>query len=261
MKRITLFVLPIFLEFNSFSQNLIVNPGFEIWETAIRPLGWTTVQNCLKDSAYFTTGSYSCKHTGGTSTAKYLGQTLAVVSGKQYNFSFFCKTEISGTGNGCRIWCYWKDAGGNNIADQLTDEILRPSKYMKSSTWQRFSTTVVSPPLAVAFYLEVRTYPNSIAYWDDFNFEENMATYTPEKKLSEIIIYPNPAHHYLNISNVQNLQHIDIQNFAGINKWESSFSGETTVTIPVSELSDGIYILRIMTSGTTLTRKFIKKTN
>jgi hypothetical protein len=261
MKRITLFVPLLFMELNVFNQNLIVNPGFEVWESTVRPSGWSTVQNCLKDSVYFKTGSYSCQHSGGTSSTKYLGQSLAVVPGKKYNFSFFYKTETTGTGNGCRIWCYWKDTGGNNIADPSTDDILRPSKYMKSDTWQQFSTIAVAPPLAVAFYLEVRTYPNSIAYWDDFYFEENIATYTPEEKLSDIVIYPNPAHDYLIISNMEKLLHINIWSLAGINVMASGFSGETTVTIPVSGLPDGIYIISILTSDKNITRKFIKKAN
>ena len=106
MKRTTFFVLLLSVELTLISQNLVVNPGFETWEKTIKPSGWTTTQNCLKDSVYIKTGSYSCRHSGGTSTAKYLGQTVGVVPGKQYNLSFYYKTEITGTGNGCRIWCY-----------------------------------------------------------------------------------------------------------------------------------------------------------
>lgn len=261
MKRITLFVLLLFVGLNAFNQNLIVNPGFEIWETTIKPTGWITVQNCLRNPVYFMTGSYSCQHSGGTSTTKYLGQTLAVVPGKKYDFSFFYKTEVTGTGNGCRIWCYWKDAGGENIADPVTDDLIRPSKYMKSDVWQQFSTVLIAPPLAVAFYLEVRTYPNSITYWDDFSFEENMVTFTSEEKLSDVVIYPNPAHDYLIISNSAGIQHINIQSLAGINIWASDFFGEKTVTIPVFGLSDGIYIISILTYDKVITRKFIKKAN
>jgi hypothetical protein len=261
MKRITLFVLLLFMELNLFNQNLIVNPGFEVWENTIKPSGWSTVQNCLKDSVYFKTGSYSCQHSGGTSASKYLGQTLAVVSGKQYGFSFFFRTEITGTANGCRIWCYWKDAGGNNIPDPLTDAVLRPSKYMKSDNWQQFSTVVVAPALGVNFYLEVRTYPNSIAYLDDFVFEESAATFTPEEKFPEIMLYPNPAHDYLIINNTGELQRIIIKSLAGINVWASNFSGEAEVKIPVSGLPAGIYIISIMTSDKAFTRKFIKNEN
>jgi hypothetical protein len=261
MKRITLFVLLLFMELNLFNQNLIVNPGFEIWENISKPSGWSIAQNSLQDSVYIKNGSYSCQHSGGTSAAKYLGQALSVVSGKQYGFSFFFRTVITGTGNGCRIWCYWKDAGGNNIGDPLTDAVLRPSKYMKSDSWQQFSTVVVAPAMAVAFYLEVRTYPNSIAYWDDFVFIESGTTFTPEEKFPDIILYPNPAHDYLIISNTEKVQRLIIKNLSGINVWESGLKGEVKVTIPVSGLPAGIYIISIMTSDKAFTRKFIKNGN
>ena len=261
MKRAIFFVLLLAMELTSFSQNLVVNPGFETWGKITTPSGWTEAQNCLKDSVNFKSGNYACRHLGATGTTKYLGQTLAVIPGTLYKFSFFYKTEITGTGNGCRIWCYWKDVGGNNIIDPLTEPVLRPSKYLKSDTWQQFNIGITAPPSAVTFYLEVRTYQNSVAYWDDFEFEENMTTHDPEEKLSEIIIYPNPARDYLNISNIHNLQHINIQSLTGINIWSSNFSGEETVTIPVSGLADGIYIIRILTSDKLITRKLIKKVN
>jgi hypothetical protein len=261
MKRIKLFVLLLFMELNSFNQNLIVNPGFEIWETTVRPSGWSTVQNCLKDSVNFITGSYSCQHSGGTSTAKYIGQTLAVVSGKQYDFSFYYKTEIAGIGNGCRIWCYWKDADGNSITDPSTDNILRPSKYLKSDTWQQFSITTNAPAAAVAFYLEVRTYPNSIAYLDDFVFQENRPTLHSEEELSDIRIYPNPACDYLIIGNIPDIQHIDIYDITGLSVWAADFDGEMPVTIPVSGLTEGLYILRINTAERFFIRKFIRIAN
>jgi hypothetical protein len=261
MKRITFFVLLLGMEHSSFTQNLVANPGFETWEKTNKPSGWTTAQSCLKDSVYISSGSYSCRHSGGTSSAKYLGQTLAVVPGKQYNLSFFYKTEITGTGNGCRIWCYWKDSGGNSIADPLSDDILRPSKYLKSDTWLQYSINVTAPASAVAFYLEVRTYPNSIAYWDDFEFQENLVTSNPADRVSDIIIYPNPAHDYLIINNIQYLQHIDIQDFTGMIVWSSDFNGEMIITIPVSALPGGLYVVRIRTNDRLITRKFIRIAN
>jgi hypothetical protein len=261
MKRITFFVLLLVVEFAVFSQNLIINPGFETWETTIKPSGWTTAQNCLKDSVFINAGGYSCQHSGGTSTAKYLGQTIAVVSGKQYYFSFFYKTEITGTGNGCRIWCYWKDVGGNSIADPSTDELLRPSKYLKSEIWLQYSITITAPASAVSLYLEVRTYPNSITYWDDFIFQENQPTFNPEETLTDIMIYPNPASDHLIISNMHNLQNIDIQNLSGMNVFSSGFSGESAVTIPVSGLPRGIYLIRIRMADRFFTWKFIRLGN
>lgn len=255
MKRVIFFVLLINMSFLSFSQNLIVNPGFETWEKLNKPAGWTTAQSCLKDSVNIISGDYSCRHDGGT---KYLGQTLTVAPGKQYRLTFFYKTSITGSGNGCRIWCYWKDSGGNNLTDVVTDDILRPSKYLKSDTWQQFSIDFSSPAGGASFYLEVRTYSNSISYFDDFIFEENVATYSPEEKDSDIKIYPNPAHDYLTISSVTGLKRIYIQSLTGTILLSSDFHGEQTITIPVSSFADRFYILRIQTSNKQITRKLIK---
>jgi hypothetical protein len=255
MKRVIFFMLLINVNLLLFSQNLIVNPGFETWEKLNKPAGWTTAQSCLIDSVSIRSGTYSCRHDGGT---KYLGQTLTVVPGTQYRLTFFYKTAITGSGNGCRIWCYWKDSGGNNLTDIATDNILRPSKYLKSDTWQQFSVDFASPAGSAFFYMEIRTYANSTTWLDDFDFEENISTYSPEEKDSDINIYPNPAHDFLTINSVTGLKHIYIQSLTGTILLSSDFHGEQTITIPVSGFADRFYILRIQTSNKQITRKLIK---
>ena len=42
MKRAIFFVLLFTSELVLISQNLVVNPGFEIWEKINKPTGWTT---------------------------------------------------------------------------------------------------------------------------------------------------------------------------------------------------------------------------
>jgi hypothetical protein len=258
MKRVFFFVLLTNVGLLSFSQNLAVNPGFEIWEKLNKPAGWTTAQNCTKDSVNIETGSYSCRHEGGT---KYLGQTITVVPGKRYRLSLFYKTAITGSGNGCRIWCYWKDTGANTLTDPSTDDILRPSKYLKSETWQQFAVEFTAPSGATSFYLEVRTYQNSVTWFDDFLFEENVSTFNPEEDFSDVKIYPNPAYDYLIVSNLHCLQNIDILNITGTIMWSSRFDGERMVTISVSELTNGLYIVNILTNNKIITKKFIKKAN
>lgn len=261
MKKLIFFVLLIVISLVSFSQNMIVNPGFETWEVSHKPNGWTTAQNCLKDSVQIKSGTYSCRHEGTTGATKYLGQTLPVGPGKSYSISFFYKTATTGTGNGCRLWCYWKDNNGDNFSDPVTDAVLRPSKYLKSDTWQQLSINIIAPAEAAAFYLEVRTYPNSIVYWDDFIFEETVATWNNERTASCLEFYPNPSSDYLIINNLNNIQYINIQSLAGTIIWSSGYSGEQCVTIPVAGFADGIYILRVFSSGKLITRKFIKKAN
>jgi hypothetical protein len=257
MKRVFLLVLLITIVIKAYPQNLVVNPGFESWSQSTKPSGWTTTQNCLKDSSFIRSGSYSCRHTGGTST-KYLGQSINVIPGKQYSLSFYFKTDITGTGNGCRLWCYWKDSGGNNINDPGSDDIIRPSAYLKNENWQCFAINIIAPTAASAFYLEVRTYPNSVTYWDDIVFAESIATNTSRKIESEINIYPNPAHKYLLISNLHNIQRIDIQGITGSIIWSEKFSGESEIAIPLTEFKNGIYLVRIYTHEGQMIRKFIK---
>jgi len=259
MKRALFFVLLLLQGHILMSQNLALNPGFEAWSKLNKPFGWTHVENCLKDSLNVNSGSYSCKHTGGTTSTSDLGQTISVSPGKDYTLSLFFRTVIISTGNGARIWCYWKDASGNSISDPASDEILRPSKYLKNSSWELFAITAKAPENAASFYLEVRTYPNSITFWDDIVFEETVATMIDEKRLPEVRIFPNPATNQLTIRDPLNLQHIDIICLAGIIVWSEEFNGETEVTISVADLPDGIYHVRIRTSAGFYTRKIIKK--
>jgi hypothetical protein len=258
MKRAISFVLLTIISINSHSQNLIINPGFETWSKVNKPVGWTHVENCLKDSSVINSGKYACIHSGGSSTTSDLGQTVLITPGKRYALSLYYRTALSSSGNGGRIWCYWKDVNGNSITDPATDDILRPSKYIRNDSWQLFSIIITSPPGAVAFYLEVRTYSNSIVYWDDFIFEETVTTGEKEMFASQPEVYPNPASNNLIICNINNLNHIDIQSLAGTTVWSSDFSGEASVTIPVAGMADGLYIIKIYSSGKNFIRKFIK---
>jgi len=256
MKRAIFIVLLLQLGHISFSQNLVVNPEFETWTKINKPMGWTTAENCLKDSVNINSGSYSC-HQEGSSTSKDLGQNFIISTGKQYRFSFFYKTGTGSAGNGCRVWCGWLDDNKAPINDPVSESFLH-SVFLKSESWKQFSADLRPPTGAGYFNRLVRSLPNSITYWDDFVFQESIPTASPEEKFSDIIIYPNPAHDFLNINNIQVVQHIDIQNLAGITEWSSDFSGEEFVSIPLSGLPDGLYIIRIRTSGKIVIRKFIK---
>jgi hypothetical protein len=257
MKRGLFFVLCCSFFNSLFAQNLVVNPGLENWNKINKPTGWNIAVNCLKDSSSVRSGTYSCKHFAPVSDTKNLGQTITVVPGKQYRLSFKYKTEVIGEEHGCRIWCSWKDATPTDITDAAAKLILQPSTYMKSDIWQQFSVDVIAPENAKYFYLEVRTYQNSNAYYDDFVFEESFPTIYNEIQSSEIKVYPNPAREYLNISNLNNLQHIDIQNITGTPVLSYTFPGVQNAVIPVSGLREGVYVIRIQTSERIITRKII----
>ncbi len=259
MKRAIFFVLFLIAGQTIISQNLVINPGFETWETPSKPQGWTLAQNCVSNTAFIISGVYSCKHSGTLTERSDLSQTIQVTAGKEYRLSYYCRTEVTGTGAGARIWCYWKDSEGVAIDDPATKSILQPTGYIKNTSFQQYSLTAMAPAGAVSFNLEFRTYKNSSAWWDDIVFEENVITGIEDSEEDNIKIYPNPCSNYLNISNIQYLQHIDIQSITGLKYLSLVFNGEEEVKIPVSGLPEGVYIIRIKTACKEYYMKFIKK--
>ena len=259
MKKGIPFLLMLVIDLACSAQNLVVNPGFEMWSKINKPTGWTTAQLCQKDSVNFWERSNACLQTAAASSTKAVGQKIAITPGKPYRLSFYYRTLVTGTEHGCRIWCHWEDEDNNPIVDIASAPILQPTLYMKSETWQEFSTEVTSPAGAYAFILEIRTYQNSNSWLDNVVFEETFATGFKEEHESLTEIYPNPASDYLTIRSIPEIQHIEVLNIAGVTKWSAVIQGEKSVTIPVSELTEGIYVLRILTSRNTILKKFIKK--
>lgn len=259
MKRAIFFVLCLIAGQTIISQNLVTNPGFESWETPARPEGWTLAQNCESNTTNIISGVYSCKHSGTLTDRSDLSQTIPITSGKEYRLSYYCRTEVTGTGAGARIWCYWKDSEGVAIDDPVTKSVLQPTGYIKNTVFQLYTLTAVAPAGAVSFNLEFRTYKNSSAWWDDIVFEENVITAVSGSEENMIKIYPNPCVNYLTISNITCLQYIEIQAITGLTIKESRFNNEEEVTISVSDLQDGVYIIRIKTAGKSYYKKFIKK--
>jgi len=260
MKRATFFVLLLMSEHILMSQNLVINPGFESWESETQPSGWSVAMNCFRNSSILNSGLYSCQHSGGVTTRSDLGQTFAVTAGKSYTLSYFNKT-LANTGSGSRIWCDWLGSDGKSIDDPVSKGLIQPTKFLKNETWQQFALDITAPVNAAAFHLEVRTYVNSVAYWDDFVFQETITTDVESNDETRINIYPNPASNYLIIRYLNNCQFIDIQSLTGSVVWSARLKGETEVTIPVSQLPDGLYFIRIRCYEKTFTEKFIKRSN
>jgi hypothetical protein len=258
MKTIFLFVL-IASGTICFSQNLIVNPDLESWTKTTQPYGWTTADKCLKDSVNVHSGTYSCKQYATLSATKSVGQIITVTEGKKYILSFYFKTEVTGTEHGCRIWCHWEDAVNNTIVDPATDAVLKPSTYMKSDSWQQFSVEITAPASANYFILEVRTYQNSIAYLDDFLFEESVPTQLMEDPEYKTIIYPNPASDHLFIKSPEGIRHIEVLDLKGSKVLSSEHMDEFVITLNLHDLAPGAYLIRIYSNKKVFIKKFIKK--
>jgi hypothetical protein len=75
-----------------------------------------------------------------------------------------------------------------------------------------------------------------------------------------ILVSPNPVSDVLSISNFKNIKlssYVLIENNGRIIK-ESSLNVDSNFTINVSDLSNGIYFLKLVSENQTLTKKIIK---
>ncbi len=179
-KLVTLFKLFLFVCIVSVStpfinaQEMLVNGDFESWDDASTPSSWTHVESCEQESTTIHGGTYSVKHTGGTSD---LGQGISgIVGGDSYTLSIWYKV-VEDDGQDARIWSYWKNESGS-ISDN-SDELRGPDgQYLDNNggVWTEYTVTLEAPAEADSFYFEVRTYGSAVVYYDDFSFYHNSDT-------------------------------------------------------------------------------------
>lgn len=162
MKHIYFLIITILSFGLSNGQEVMVNGGFESWDDASTPTGYSKAENTAQESTEVYSGTYSAKHTGGT---KDIAQTVQIESGETYTISLWYKFETAGN---ARLWSYWRSNGANINDDAAA---LRPSSYLDTSvtTWSEYSVTLTAPATADQLYFEVRTYSGAVVYWDDFS--------------------------------------------------------------------------------------------
>ncbi|MEN8157406.1 MAG: T9SS type A sorting domain-containing protein [Bacteroidota bacterium] len=77
--------------------------------------------------------------------------------------------------------------------------------------------------------------------------------YTPEFKL-----YPNPVRDMLTIHAPERIESVEVYSITGAKQILQTVSGDSTVQIDLSALSEGIYLVRLSTSRGTATELFMK---
>ena len=147
MKKLYTLLFFLFAFGLSYGQEVMVNGGFESWDDASTPTGYSKAENTAQESTEVYSGTYSAKHTGGT---KKIAQTVAIEGGKTYTISLWYKVE-AGTGDGsdARIWSNWK-AGGSNVSDDSAALKGPNNSYLDNNNndWTNYSVTLTAPATA-----------------------------------------------------------------------------------------------------------------
>jgi len=169
------------------AQNLISNPGFEVWIGA-EPNEWTI------DGSYLTvsqssdpvhTGDYSVKLTWTSDDTQQLVQSIPVTGNTDYEVGgWLYDNDPSGR---ARIYVRWNDSGGSYISNSYPTS---PNYTEDSSEWQEFNDTYTSPSEAAEAVVRIALYDDSgwvgfaDAYADDITFAGGSVTPTINKAYS-----------------------------------------------------------------------------
>ncbi len=245
----------------SFGQEMMLNGGLEDWDSDTNPTDWTKVENTTKEATEIYSGSFSAKHVGGT---KDLGQTIpGVVAGDSYTITIWYKV-VENDGSDARIWSYWKDADNSSVTDSATDGLLRgpDNNYLDNNggVWTKYEVTVTAPTGATQLYFELRTYSGAITYWDALSFFHNATASVKSNSIEGFATYPNPVTNnvFTITSNSSDKKQVAIFNVLGKKVLSSSFSG-TKSNVDVSEISAGLYILKVTEGSKISTSKLVIK--
>ncbi|HPS12122.1 MAG TPA: T9SS type A sorting domain-containing protein, partial [Prolixibacteraceae bacterium] len=72
-------------------------------------------------------------------------------------------------------------------------------------------------------------------------------------------VYPNPAINVLNITSDSKIENVGFYSISGQKILEIQNTSGNSVTVPVSELQKGVYLLKVKTENKVTTHRFSKK--
>ena len=97
-----------------------------------------------------------------------------------------------------------------------------------------------------------------IVYVDNIYLHKNTVLSTDSFAVSKIKLYPNPTSNVLNIESVGTIQNIAIFNVLGQEVMNKT-TNESLLSLDVSGLNAGIYVIKTVIDGTVSSTKFIKE--
>jgi hypothetical protein len=97
-----------------------------------------------------------------------------------------------------------------------------------------------------------------VVYIDNIYLHKNTLLSTDNFAVSKVKLYPNPTSNLLNIESVGTIQNIAIYNVLG-QEVMNKLTNETLVSLDVSGLNEGVYVIKTVIDGNVSSTKFIKE--
>lgn len=245
------------------AQNLVANGSFEAWTGGV-PEGWTitlpTSQtgSVVQENGVNIDGNSSAKFTApaGTGNVQAAVTDIPVTPGHSYTFTYKFRDESDNAKS--RHWASWR-SGTTQLTDNL--DVLQPDYFPNTTSWQTVTYTMTAPATATAFRINLRVYQEAtgfdsgIVYYDAVSLVDNSAS-VKDNMIAGLKLYPNPlTGNVLNISTDANATKtvaiFDVLGKQVVNTTTSNTS------INVSNLTSGVYMVKITEEGKTATKKLV----
>ncbi|MFV9552434.1 T9SS type A sorting domain-containing protein [Algibacter sp. PT7-4] len=194
------------------------------------------------------------------STRRLYQRVVGLTIGHDYNFSIDSRSEAAGTLSEVYI-----------LNTQISDELgINANGYSDSSVITGMDITndegawVTNTLSFTATTTEVIIYVRSLnaidrdteVFFDNISLKEDVTTATKNILASDINIYPNPASNFIQID-VNNIQISSVEMYSLIGKKVISEDKLINNKLNISNLSKGIYLLKVNAGNTSLTKKII----
>jgi len=241
MKKITLLIVLLTTAF-SFGQNLLTNGDFETGEIA----PWTGYKNQV------VTDDLTSSLTGNINNGDgSLIQTFTAVPGEKYNVSFKYRWVLAG---GADMTVRVKDgaSGGSDLGTFVLSTVV--------DTWHAdgdFSFTAPTgvTTVRVVFFKANGNRPLRI---DDVSVTIDATASIDDLQKFNFSYYPNPTKENLRLSSAKPIENVQLYNILGQQVLNKDVN-ESKPNINVSNLSKGVYIMKVKIEDTVGSFKFIKE--
>ena len=170
-------------------------------------------------------------------------QILTGVSAGTYTVSFWAKGTA---GNKVLIFLY---AGGNLPGEVVT---------LGSSNWELIEETFTVNSGNVALRMINKT-PSSIVLIDDISFSDSSTASVANSELSLFSVYPTASSNFITVSaqNEFEIQKAEIYSISGQKIKQPKVIGSKS-KLNISDLQNGIYLLKAYSNSKSSVSKFIK---
>ena len=241
MKKIYTLLLLTAIPFFGVSQNLIQNPTIASNTDPFAAGGNGTISFSNETHTADGSGSIKLDADGGFNSRAQ--QILTGVSAGTYTVSFWAKGTA---GNNVQIFLY---AGGNLPGEVVT---------LGSSNWELIEETFTVNSGNVAVRMINKT-PSSTVLIDDISFSDSNTASVANSELSLFSVYPTASSNFITVSAQNNfvIQKAEIYSISGQKIKQPKVIGSKS-KLNISDLQNGIYLLKAYSNSKSSVSKFIK---